>query len=271
MRKDGKRIKDIDTMHRIMPYIMSKRYDAMNMVTVDIPLSPLRKYINLKRHENISISNMALILTAYLRTVTKFPQLNRFIINKRIFDRNEIAVSMVVVKPNEEQSSISKLYLEKTDSLFDVEEKIKHFITQNRSSNDKNKTDELMKKMLRVPGSLGTLVNVFKAMDFFGLLPKPIIDASPFHAALLISNLASIRANHIYHHLYNFGTTSMTLTIGNTREVPRRTGNKVIFERCLPLGIVVDDRICEGDYYARAFHCMRKYLADPAMLEKPPV
>ena len=107
-------------------------------------------------------------------------------------------------------------------------------------------------------------------MDRYGLLPKSIIKASPFHTSLVITNLASIRTNHIYHHIYNFGTTSMIIAMGNLREIPTRTKNGVEFVRCMPLGVVMDERICTGSYYARAFAKMRKYLNDPTLLEGEP-
>ena len=48
LRADGKRVRDIDPLYVVVPYIMNKRYDAMNMTTVDIPLEPIQNYINAK-------------------------------------------------------------------------------------------------------------------------------------------------------------------------------------------------------------------------------
>ena len=113
-------------------------------------------------------------------------------------------------------------------------------------------------------------VGIFKWLDKHGLLPKSIIKASPFHTSLVISNLASIRTNHIYHHCYEFGTTSIIITMGNTREVAKRRGGEIYFEKCMPLGVVMDERICSGSYFAIAFRRFKGYLADPSLLEGPP-
>ena len=80
---------------------------------------------------------------------------------------------------------------------------------------------------------------MIRFLDNHGLLPQSLIDLTPFHASLLISNLASIRTNHIYHHVYEFGTTSIAITMGNMREVPRRTKDGIVFDRCMPLGVVM--------------------------------
>jgi pyruvate/2-oxoglutarate dehydrogenase complex dihydrolipoamide acyltransferase (E2) component len=121
-----------------------------------------------------------------------------------------------------------------------------------------------------IPGLLRVGVPILKWMDKHGLLPKAIIDASPFHASMTITNLASIKANHIYHHCYDFGTTSVFFAMGNAREVPRRHHGEIVFERCMPIGVVMDERICSGNYFATAFRKFRKYLANPALLEEPP-
>ena len=98
MRADGRRLKKTDPMYKVAAYIMDKRVDAMNMTTIDIPYEPLQEYINKKRKEGINISHMALIIAAYLRTASQFPEVNRFVVNKKVYARNEFAIGMVVWK-----------------------------------------------------------------------------------------------------------------------------------------------------------------------------
>ena len=270
-RADGKRLRDTDPMYTVAPFIMDKRYDAMNMITIDIPREPMQKYINAKRKEGQNFSHMALILAAYLRTAAEYPQLNRFIMNKRIYARTEFPVGMVVLKSGQtDNGTMTKMYFEFEDTLFDVNNKINSFVEENRQTPDANPTEKLIKVLLNIPGLLPVGIALFKWMDRHGLLPKAIIKASPFHASLVISNLASIRTNHIYHHCYEFGTTSVFFAMGNSREVPKRKGDEIHFEKCMPIGVVMDERICSGSYFAIAFRRFKSYLADPAKLETPP-
>ena len=85
-----------------------------------------------------------------------------------------------------------------------------------------------------------------------------------------MTNLASIRTNHIYHHIYDFGTTSLALAMGNLREVPKRKKGEIVFERCMPIGLVMDERIASGAYFAMAFRKFRKLLENPTLLETAP-
>ncbi|MBR7132349.1 MAG: 2-oxo acid dehydrogenase subunit E2 [Clostridia bacterium] len=270
MRADGKRLKNTDPMYTVAAHIMSKRTDAMNMITIDIPYEPMQEYINQKRKDGVHLSHMAILIAAYLHTAAEFPELNRFIVNKKAYARNEYAIAMVVLKGGSSHGTMSKMYFENTDTVFEVNEKINCYVEANRTAPENNGTEKMIKFLLSVPGILTVGVGLFKFLDKHGLLPKKIIDVSPFHNSMAISNLISIRTNHIYHHCYEFGTTSVFITMGNLREVPVRKGDEVVFERSMPLGIVMDERICSGSYFAMAFRKMKKYLKNPALLELPP-
>lgn len=269
MRADGRKIKHADAETIIGAHIMNRRTDAMNMITVDIPVKPLKEYIAEKRDRHIT--HMALIVSAYLHTVAEYPYLNRFVVNKKLYARNEFSVGMVVLKANDPTNgTMSKMRFEYEDTIFDVQKKIDDFIAQNRQDGDTSTTDDFAEKLVKVPGVCGIGVKLFKLLDKFGMLPKKIIDLSPFHMSLGITNLASIRTNHIYHHTYEFGTTSVFVSIGNMRYVPKMSDGKPIFEKCIPLGVVMDERICTGSYFAAAFRRLSEYLKKPELLELPP-
>lgn len=271
MRADGKKLKHIDPMYKIVPHIMTKRYDSMNMITLDIPYEPIQSYINGKRKEGVNISHMAVIIAAYLRTCAKYPALNRFIMNKKVYARNEYCISMVVLTPGTDgEETESKMYFDPSNTIFDVNDNINNFVEENRNAPKDNGMEKFMNTILSVPGLLTVGVAFLKMLDKVGLLPKSIIDISPFHNSLVISNLISIRTSHIYHHIYEFGTTGIIVTMGNLREVPKRKGDEVVFEKCMPLGVVMDERLCSGYYFARAFRTMQKYLKNPELLEVPP-
>ncbi len=271
MRADGRRLRNTDPMYTVAAHIMDKRVDSMNMITIDIPYEPIQEYINKKRKEGVRISHLALVIAAYLRTMAEYPELNRFIVNKKIYARNEVAVGMVVLKSGEDHNgTMSKMYFDKTNTVFDVNNIINKYVEENRETPENNGTEKIIKFLLSVPGLLNFGVKFFKFLDKHGLLPKFIIDMSPFHMSLGITNLASIRTNHIYHHCYEFGTTGVFMAMGNMREVPKRKGDEIVFVKSLPIGVTMDERICSGSYFALAFRKLKKYLANPELLELPP-
>ena len=268
MRSDGTRVIHDDPMYHLVPYFLTKRYDAMNMITIDIPEAPLRAYMNAKRREGKSVSHLALVLTAYLLTVEEFPALNRFIVGKKIYQHNDITAAMVVLKPGTDVDTMSKIRLTPGDDVFDVQKKITDYIEQNRQQGEANGLDAIMNKLVKHTGLLSVAVGLIRLADRLGILPRSLIDLSPFHASLLITNLASIRTNHIYHHVYQFGTTSISIAMGNLREVPRKSREGYVFDRCIPMGVVMDERIASGHYFAQAFSLLKKYLANPELMER---
>ncbi|MBQ9842023.1 MAG: hypothetical protein IJO42_02815 [Clostridia bacterium] len=271
-RADGKMLRHTDPMYRIVAHIMTKRSDSLNSITLDIPLEPIEKYIRQKKKEGKSMSHMTVILAGMNRLINEFPALNRFVVNKRVYARNERAIGMVVLRAGATGAeTMGKIYLQPEDTIFDVDDRIMKFVNDNRDVEGENATDKIIKTLVGLPGLLRVAVNILKWMDWHNLLPKAIIDASPMHNTMVFTNLASIRTNHIYHHAYDFGTTSLVMAAGNTREVPRRlrTG-EIVHEKCLPLGLVMDERIASGYYFATAFRRFKEYMKNPALLEEPP-
>ena len=271
-RADGKLLRHSDPMYRVVAHIMRNRSDSMNSITLDIPLEPIESYIRQKKKEGVSMSHMAVIMAAVNRTICDFPALNRFVVNKRIYARNEVAIGMVVLKTGATGAeTMNKIYLQPEDTILDVNRRINEYVDASRDLADENPTDKIIKILVGIPGLLRIGVAILKWMDWHNLLPKAIIKASPMHNTMVFTNLASIRTNHIFHHCYDFGTTSMIMAAGNTREVPKRLrSGEIVHEKCLPLGLVMDERIASGYYFAQAFRKMKEYFKNPALLEEPP-
>lgn len=276
MRPDGKLVKAENPLYALMPYVLTKRYDAMNMVTLDIPEEPIRTYMNAKRKEGRPVSHLAIILTAYLRMLVKYPALNRFIGgNHKIYEHTEYSAAMVVLRPGGGET-MSKIFMDPQDTVFDMQDKIDQYLAVNREGGNEdsvqtetNGLDKIVNFFLHSGPFLNMAMGLLRFASAYGLLPKKITDASPFHTSLLISNLASIRCNHIYHHIYEFGTTSVAVTMGKMRDVPKKKRDGSIeLIRCIPLGVVMDERIESGYYFTTAFTYCKKLLANPQLLEE---
>ncbi len=169
-----------------------------------------------------------------------------------------------------QEETMSKVKFELDDNIFEVNQKMTDYVEENKKTTTVNNTDKMIKFLVSLPGLLLVGVSLFKLLDRYGLLPKFIVDLSPFHSSLTLTNLASIRTNHIYHHIYNFGTTSVFIAMGKNREVAKRKNGEIVFEKCMPLGVVMDERICSGIYFAAAFRKLSTYLENPALLEEKP-
>ncbi len=270
MRKDGRIIKTIDPMYKLIGHIMVDRCDAMNMIELTVQQDPIRKYMRRKKDEGYTFSHLAIVLAAFIRTTAEYPFLNRFVVNKNLYARNELTIGMVVLKPGETEGTMNKMFFKPDMTIYQVQEVLDEYIDRNRGAGKTNSTDKLMATLLSIPGLARVGVNLIRWMDWHGLLPKAVIDASPFHCTMTITNLASIGTNYIFHHVYNFGTTSMIMALGNTREDPAKRHGEIVFEKVIPIGLVMDERIGEGVQFAIACKKLQSILRNPEVLEVPP-
>ena len=271
-RPDGREDKSIDPIVRITTHIMPKRYDAQVMVERNIDYDKIKEYLKKKREEGIKFTHMDVLVAAYIRLLKKHPELNRFVVNRKIYKRNEITVSLVVLKDRNEDGDINeaviKVKFTTDDTIFDVSKKMNEAIQLNRVAEEKNFTDKLVKFFLSIPFAPGAAISFVKWLDKYGLLPKFILDALPFHTSLFITNMASIRMGAVYHHIYDFGTTSVFISIGQKEsKVDLDRENNVVKKNLLPLGIVIDERICSGANYAMGFNYFDRLLKNPTVLE----
>ena len=274
-RSDGKNAaKEMDIFTRITPYVMPTRVDAQNFNTVYIDEHTITEYVREKRAEGRTMSTLAVVIAAYVRAVANMPEMNRFVVARRVYARNYLSVCFVAVHQPERakfEESTAKIYFSPRDTVFDVADKVEEAIAKIKATTRDNKTTQLANKLLGFPGLLAIGVPILKMMDHFGILPKAIIDASPFHTSMFITNMASIRLPKLYHHIYNFGTVSQFFSIGEKeKQVEVDKDGNVSVRTVYPLGIVTDERVAAGSFYSMGFREMGKCLKDPHIMETPP-
>lgn len=272
-RPDGKVEKNIDPIVRMTSHIMPKRYDAQVFVKRALNYDTIREYLKTKREEGIKFTHMDVIIAAYLKVIKKHPEFNRFVVNRKIYNRNEVTVSLTILKDRNEDGTVNetviKVKFDPDDTIFDVNKKMSEEILKNREAEQKNFTDKLARFFLAIPLVPGTAVGIVKLLDKVGLLPKFVLDALPFHTSLFITNMASIRMGYVYHHIYDFGTTSIFMSIGQKEtKLDMDKEDHIIKKSELPLGIVIDERICSGATYAMGFNYFERLLKNPACLEE---
>ena len=269
MRPDGKRVKDLPPIVAAIPYIMPKRYDAQNTITEYIDEELIKSYIREKRRTGVRINHMAVIIAAYYRAVMYNPKLNYFIMNSKVYKRNHFCVSFVILKKladgRPDETSL-KIFLTPEDTVFSIQQKITDAVSANSATEQKNNTDKFARMMFSIPLLPKLVIWLAYHLDKLGLLPRKIIDLSPFHTSMFITNLASIKTSYIHHHCYEFGTTSVFVCMG--KPVPNYISGD-LSKKMMPLGIVMDERICTGYEYAAFCHDFRRCLRDPSCLELP--
>lgn len=272
--KHCRRVRSESPYLGVMPFIMKEKNDATNMFIDEFDTYHVDRYLHKKRAEGMpGLGILHVFIAAYIRTASQYPGVNRFIRGQRLYTRNNVEYVMSVkraLKTTEEDSSI-KVTFELTDTIEDVYRKLNAAIETVKTGGE-TATDKLAGLINVLPRPLLNLfVAIIKFLDYFGILPKAIENASPFHGSIIITDLGSFGIPPVYHHIYNFGTLPVFVGIGTKRrryEVDKE--GKVHDRRYISYTVVTDERICDGYYYGQCFKMIRNFLKFPEQLENPP-
>jgi len=272
-RPDGRRVKDIDPIVRITPYLMPMRCDAQVFLQHRADYELMARYIAKKGAEGEKITFMQIIIAAFVRTVSQHPEINRYIMNKQFFSRNNCTVSFTMLKdmndPDAGETAV-KIKFDLTDTIFDVRDRMNAVIDASRGVENQNFVDKLVRLLFAIPGLPTAIVGLVRLLDRYGLCPGALLDELPFHTSMYITNNASIGLHHVNHHIYNFGSTSLFFGMGTLERVAVVDKGVTRMKRFLPIGITADERVCSGAHYSQFFGMMNYLLNHPEELEVPP-
>ncbi len=269
-RKEGRRLRTLDAVYSFIPFIMKTRGDASNYFSASFDLAAAEKYIRVKRESGLKgFGVLHIIIASYIRTISQYPGINRFVAGKRIFARNNIEVIMTIKKKMSSDSGEAefKVKFKPSDTIDTVYERINDAVEKIKNDEEPS-TEKVAAALGKLPRPfLGAALNLISWLDYHGWLPMSLLDASPFHGSIVITDLGSLGIPPVYHHLYNFGNAPVFLAFGAKRRV-----NEIDFEgnliekKYLDFTASTDERICD----AMAFKYLNYCLRNPDVLDEAP-
>ena len=276
-RNDGRRVRSLDPMAQITMYFQWERNICSNLFEESIEITNIDRYIRQKRREGLTDFGIThVLLAAYVRGIAKYPQLNRFISGQKVYSRgDDIQYCMVVKKEmriDSPDTSI-KVHLNPRDTAEDVYRKLNSAIEEAKATQELDSgLDNLIQYLNLIPGLLlKFVVWLLKLLDYFGLLPRFLTELSPFHGSLFFTSMGSLGIPPIYHHLYDFGNIPCFGAFGmKRRALEVLEDGSVVQKKYVDVKFVLDERICDGFYYATFFKHYKRLLAHPELLDNPP-
>lgn len=269
-----RRVKSISPMAMISPFIMVERNGSQNYITDRISVTKIEKYLKEKQAEGMkNISMMHVLIAAYIRMASQRPAINRFIRGQRVWTRDELEVSLTIKKEMslESPDTCVKIVMDRDATMSDVYTELDRVITEYRAAPG-GSFDSTAKALSYIPALLlKFVVWVLRAMDYFGLIPRFLTDVSPFHCSFFITSMGSLGIPPIYHHLYDFGTCPTFCSFGaKKRTYELEADGTVTKQQYMDFTFVMDERICDGYYYASCLRMLKNILRDPWQLDTPP-
>ena len=272
-RPDGKRVSKLDPIVQITPYLMPMRCDAQVFLEHKADYEKMSRYIAEKSREGQKVTFMQILVAAYVRAVSRNPEVNRFIFNKQYYSRNNCSVSYTILKNPQDTNSNEdtvRILFDLTDTIFDVRDRMNDAVEKARNAEVDGSVIKLAKMLLAIPGLATLVVGIVKLLDRYGIAPAALIRELPLYSGLYVTNNGSIGLHHPLHHIYNFGNVSLFFGMGSILKEAVVEGGKARMRRVLPVGITADERVCSGAHYAAFFFDVIHYMDHPEELETPP-
>ncbi len=273
-RRDGTYLKNIDSMHTIMPLMYPNRCDNEAFISERIDLTAINAYLERKNagDPEYKYNLFQVMVTALLRVITLRPKMNRFIANQTMYQRNEVSAAFTVKKifSDEGGEALAFIHAKDSDTIDTIHDEIFRQVSLCRSE-EKDPSTAAMDVIQKTPRFLLHLVGAAaRSLDRHGKMPKSIIATDPYYASAVLTNLGSIRLHSGYHHLTNWGTNSVFCAIGERKKRPFYDDDGTVEMRdSIDLGLTIDERIADGYYYSKTVRLLRKLLENPELLEQP--
>ncbi len=273
-RKDGRLLRTLEPFYRLAPYIMKMKNDANNSFADSIEITEVDRFLKKKRAEGYpGMGMLHVFLASFVRVVSQKPALNRFVAGQRIYARNCIEIVLIVKKTMSVEAAETsiKVKLDPRDTITDIYHKINAEVEQIKTGKDTD-TDDMARTLMKIPRVLLKFCVFFlNILEYFGKLPQSLVDVSPFHGSMFVTDLGSIGIPPVYHHLYNFGTIPLFLAFGaKRRELEVQLDGSVVEKKYVDYTLVLDERISDGFFFAQVFKYLKSFIRHPQQLDIPP-
>lgn len=274
-RKEGRLLRSLPAFAKFIPFIMPQRNDAFLLYDESFEITTVDKRLRALRVDGYKgIGILHFIIAAYIRAVSMLPGVNRFVVGRRIYARDNIEVVMTVKRSLalDATETTIKVEFEPTDTIFDVYRKMNEKINEIKTSDGNNNTEDVAEALCRAPRFLLRFaITILRVLDYFGWLPQSLVDASPFHGSMIITDLGSLRIGPVFHHIYNFGTLPIFIAFGAKRHAYELNRHgQMVDKKYVDCKFVLDERTVDGHYYAQFLQVLRYLFQHPEFLESHP-
>lgn len=274
-RKEGRLLRSLPGYSKFIPYIMPQRNDRLINYEESFEVTEVDRCLRKLRVDGYKgIGMLHFMIAVYVRGLSMMPGVNRFVAGRRIYARDNIEILMTVKRTltlNATETTI-KVTFEPTDTLLDVYRKMNEAIDEIKSSDETNGTEDFADTVAKLPRFLlRFMVWVLRVMDYFGWVPQSLLNVSPFHGSMYITDLGSLRIGPVYHHIYNFGTVPCFIAFGAKRHAYELNRNSEVEDhKYVDCKFVLDEGIVDGHYWANFLLAFRYMFQHPDVLISAP-
>jgi len=275
-RPGARYIKDVSGLTTIIMHLMPKRTESEVYLADKIDATELVRFIEKKNteHDNYKTTVFHCFVLAVARMIRERPKMNRYVQGRRMYERDSISLSFMAKRrfKDDAEEAFMQVVPKDTDTIDDISHRIYGDVREVRKS--EHSTDGIgatVDAFAKIPRPLLMLVfKIVRWLDFWGRVPKSLKEGDSNYSTVLLSNLGSIKGPAVYHHLNNYGTNSMMISIGTLRKEEKvmPDGSRQMRDM-VNLGVTLDERIGDGFYFARSLKLVQHIFRHPEILDQP--
>ena len=266
-RPDGDFIARAHPYRRMLGYLMPGRNEAVVYYEDLVHAEPILDYIKRARvalGQEVGLTHC--LVAACGMGMHRCPEMNRFVVGKRLYQRNEVSVTFSMKRKRMDKKakvSAVKMRFSPDDDFRSILERINQNISVERSD-AKTYTDKELGLLNTLPRPLlAGAMSAVRFADYYNLLPYSFIKNDAFYTGLVIANLGSLGMNAGYHHLYEWGTAPLFMMVGRVEERAVVEDGEIVVRKILPVHWSYDERIDDGLTSFSGLSWVRRALEQP--------
>ena len=277
-RYDGWYVQGLDSLHVMMPYFFGPRTKNEAVANEVLDLTEVDKYLAKKNaDENVDFKYtwFHFIVAALSKAILLRPKMNYFIAGHRYYERKKIQISFIVKRHFNDgaEECEAKFVLDKDGGspVDQVHDYVKQYVYKVRKEDKTEGVSKALKVIQNLPRPLFRMLGgILRWMEYHGWYPKSLAKDDPCYSSVFVTNLGSIKMNADYHHLFDWGTNSFFAVISEKKLVPFfLEDGSYDMRNSVRIGLIIDERIADGYYFAKTIRLVRHIFAHPELLDAP--
>ncbi len=273
-RFDARYLKDTDSMHFIMPFMFPNRCDNETFFSFKIDLTRVNEYIAKKNadHPEYKYNLFQCLIAATLKTITLRSKLSIFIHDRKMYKRNEISAAFTVKQEfSDDGGEVLAFIHSKPDwTIDDLHNELHRQLLKLKNKSYVDESTGVMDKFNKLPKFISRpIISAICGLEKKGMILPALVETDPYHSTVNFANLGSIGLPSGYHHLTNWGTTSLFVVVGKAGRMPFYENDQVVFKDGVELNMTVDERIADGYYFSKSMKILQYFLQNPELLDRP--
>ena len=257
-----------------MPYMMRGRNESAVYYEKEINIENALAYLKTTKTSQTSkkdqdrLTLFGLIMTVALRTIALYPQLNRFIHRRALYQRKHICFSYIVKQEFaiDAPEVNAKIYLEPEDSFSSINARMSDAILEARIHGE-GEGERFAGIFHKIPGGKAVLMTIYRLLDSINLAPWSLLRMDPLYTSIYFANLGSLGLDAPFHHLYEWGTASIFVAIGKAFSKELWHGGTRTRQRYIDIKITLDERIADGFIFSQAASTFYRLISRPELLD----